>query len=591
MDLGTLQKLGAWVRSLPLSLKMLLVMLSLGLVPLLVYGYISQRTALSTMTQEMRGHIFSDAQELASLIDRISDDELKEVSAVTEYPALTSFADNPSSPQEAEKALTTLKTLKSMHKHLRSIFLVDASTGTVVLSTTGDRGRYLGNRAFIKNAAAGEANMSGPARDGGQDFIYYAAPVRSSDGRVAYVLGEDVDANTLWELLREQRGLGSDSSVTVLTDEFGVRIGHSSNPSLVYKSWAPLPGEIKQKLLQEQRYGADITDIEATDFPEIAAAVTATEPPSNLEHKLAISAETFEAGIARGSFLEWTVMESIPLSTFLAPSDALRNRLLVIIAVTAVTLGLLTFVISRIPLKPLRQLASSVQHMSNGDFATPVPDMPDSEMHVLAEGFDIMRQKVSESYRELQRGYIDMARALVASLEARDPYTAGHTERVGHFALALCRKLGVNEIEVDKIRRAAELHDIGKACVSDSVLLKPDRLSPGEFAEIKRHPAKSGEIVHHLGFLRDVVPLIEGHHERYDGGGYPKGLTGPEIPIGARILAVADAYDAMTSNRAYRDALSHEQAIEILEEGAGTQWDAMIIKAFLEMLEDEQTAA
>mgnify|MGYP001791621297 CR=1 FL=1 len=282
--------------------------------------------------------------------------------------------------------------------------------------------------------------------------------------------------------------------------------------------------------------------------------------------------------------LHWMAAEMLPNSAFLSGADSMRKWMGIIIGFTAFLIVTLTFFISRMALKPINQLINSVQNMTDGDLTTPVPEMADREMSVLARRFDILRLRVLDSFGELQQGYIDLAKALVASLEARDPYTAGHTERVGQYSLPLARELGLSDAEIELIKRAAELHDIGKVGVPDSVLLKADRLTPSEAIETKRHPSKGGEIVRYLGFLREVIPIIEGHHERYDGKGYPHGLRGEDIPLGARILAVADSYDAMTSSRAYRNALNHERVSEILEQGAGTQWDPKVVAAFLGVL-------
>jgi HD-GYP domain-containing protein (c-di-GMP phosphodiesterase class II) len=130
------------------------------------------------------------------------------------------------------------------------------------------------------------------------------------------------------------------------------------------------------------------------------------------------------------------------------------------------------------------------------------------------------------------------------------------------------------------------LHDVGKIGVSDSTLRKPDKLTDEEFAEIKRHPDEGWAILRDLEQLSYVLPGVLHHHERVSGGGYPDGLTGDSIPLDARIMAVADAYDAMTSDRAYRGGMPHERAIEILRQGAGTQWDADVVAAFLSVIED-----
>lgn len=350
----------------------------------------------------------------------------------------------------------------------------------------------------------------------------------------------------------------------------------------------PLPAEKKAALVGDLTYGADVQEIGSTDLPEIAAVLGATSLPANItEHRLAASDEAYESGLARSRVTGWTLIESVPHSAFMAPVEWLRFWNLVIVGVAVIIISILVLMVSRVALKPVRALLASVERMQEGDMETPVPDIPDREMGQLARRFNSLREKVVGSYEALQQGYIGLARALVASLEARDVYTAGHTERVSQYSLALARHMGLGKGEIAKIRRAADLHDIGKTCVPDAVLLKPDRLSPEEFAEIQRHPGKSADIIGHLEFLRDVVPVVNAHHERVDGGGYPRGLKGADIPLGARIIAVADAYDAMTSDRAYRRALSRDKAVAILMEGAGSQWDSDVVGAFLEMIEGE----
>jgi len=188
---------------------------------------------------------------------------------------------------------------------------------------------------------------------------------------------------------------------------------------------------------------------------------------------------------------------------------------------------------------------------------------------------------LERSKDELEDAYLKMARTLVLTLEARDPYTRGHSERVAQLSRQIAYEMRLPPEQVKKIETAARLHDLGKIGIPDGILLKPDSLTPSERAEIQLHPTKTVDMLRHLGFLDGTLPMIEGHHERYDGGGYPDGLAGEETPIGGRILAVADAYDAMTSARPYRPAMTSEQAIKILQEGVGSQWDPEVVKAFL----------
>ena len=187
----------------------------------------------------------------------------------------------------------------------------------------------------------------------------------------------------------------------------------------------------------------------------------------------------------------------------------------------------------------------------------------------------------------MEEAYLKMARTLALAVEAREPYAHGHSERVALLATEIAIELGCPGQLVREIQIAAVLHDIGKIVIPDHVLLKPGPLTPAEFSEIKMHPTAAVEILRCLDHFQDILPLIESHHEWYNGMGYPNKLKGEEIPLGARILAVADAYDAMTSPRPYRQRLTNEEAAQALKDGAGTQWDMGIVDDFLKILKRE----
>jgi len=146
------------------------------------------------------------------------------------------------------------------------------------------------------------------------------------------------------------------------------------------------------------------------------------------------------------------------------------------------------------------------------------------------------------------------------------------------------KALGLDAREIETIRLGAALHDVGKIVVPDGILKKPDKLTPDEYAVIKQHCYSGGQICKRVSFLEAAYPIVYHHHERFDGGGYPDGIAGDSIPLGARIVTVVDAYDAMTSDRPYRKAMSHEDAAAILRDGAGSQWDPQIVGAFLTAL-------
>jgi HD-GYP domain-containing protein (c-di-GMP phosphodiesterase class II) len=170
---------------------------------------------------------------------------------------------------------------------------------------------------------------------------------------------------------------------------------------------------------------------------------------------------------------------------------------------------------------------------------------------------------------------------LVEIIELRDPYTAGHSHRVAHLARALALQVGMTHEEADLVEGAGRVHDLGKVAIDPLVLTKPGRLTDQEYDEMKRHPGLGADVIARFASYQDGVPLIRHHHERWDGAGYPDGLRGEQIPLGARILAVADTYDALTSTRAYRDAKHHTFALQILAEGAGTQWDPAVVDALV----------
>lgn len=189
-------------------------------------------------------------------------------------------------------------------------------------------------------------------------------------------------------------------------------------------------------------------------------------------------------------------------------------------------------------------------------------------------------------YEEIRETFIATAEALAEAIEKRDPYTGGHTKRVTEFSLAIAEYMGLSEKEKFTLKLAAILHDIGKIGIEDSVLRKQARLTEEEYAKMRMHPVIGAEILKHIEQLKDVLLGTLYHHERYDGRGYPEGLKDGEIPLIARIIAVADTFDAMTSDRPYRKALPDKVALEELIKNKGTQFDPDVVDAFVKAFKD-----
>ncbi len=179
--------------------------------------------------------------------------------------------------------------------------------------------------------------------------------------------------------------------------------------------------------------------------------------------------------------------------------------------------------------------------------------------------------------------------ALAVAVEAKDPYTRGHSERVAEFSVRLADAVGLYTHDFAIIRGAALLHDIGKIGISGSILRKPGSLTGIEFQQVKKHPGIGERICQSLKFARDMLPIIRHHHERFDGKGYPDGLKGEKIPLMARIVAIADAFDAMTSDRPYRPGMTVDEALGVLAEGAGTQWDPELVAVFIRVINERGT--
>ncbi|GAB4129655.1 HD domain-containing phosphohydrolase [Thermopirellula anaerolimosa] len=223
----------------------------------------------------------------------------------------------------------------------------------------------------------------------------------------------------------------------------------------------------------------------------------------------------------------------------------------------------------------------AVNHTSGGQFGTVQANM----LHSVASILGIHSGNI-ELYRQQAELLAGVIRALSSAIDAKDPYTCGHSDRVARIAVRLAQDLGYSAEALTRVYLAGLLHDIGKIGVNDAILQKPGKLSENEFEAIKTHPTTGFRILSGLRNLDDVMQVVLHHHESWDGRGYPDGLSGERIPPVARIVAVADSYDAMASNRPYRNRMPLEKIEEILRHGAGKQWDPAVVDAFFHAKDD-----
>jgi len=208
---------------------------------------------------------------------------------------------------------------------------------------------------------------------------------------------------------------------------------------------------------------------------------------------------------------------------------------------------------------------------------------------LILENIDYQRHledQVRKQSEKIQNSLLKTIETLARSLEAKDSFSREHSRRVTEYAIKIARKLSLSPQELENIRVAALLHDIGKLGISDRILEKINPLEEEEVEHIHRHPLIAENILGPIDDLKEIILLIKHHHERWDGGGYPDGLKGEEIPLGSRIIAVADAYDAMASRRPYRDSIPQELVLKELKEKAGTQFDPDIVASFIKLITD-----
>lgn len=197
-----------------------------------------------------------------------------------------------------------------------------------------------------------------------------------------------------------------------------------------------------------------------------------------------------------------------------------------------------------------------------------------------------INNELTDTYQKLEKAYLESIETLRYTVEAKDTYTRGHSDRVSAYSVLIGEKLGLSEEDLKILKVGGLFHDVGKIGVPDSILLKEAKLSDDEYSQIKNHPSIGAHILSTATIFKDIIPIVKHHHERFDGNGYPGKLKGEDIPFLARIAAVADTFDAMTSKRTYRNALSLDIVIEEIKKCSGTQFDPKIATAFLDILEN-----
>ncbi len=233
---------------------------------------------------------------------------------------------------------------------------------------------------------------------------------------------------------------------------------------------------------------------------------------------------------------------------------------------------------------PLNQIKDRLREIGEGVFNKAFSVKNRDELGRIGQGIQEMALKLDRLYREQEELFLETILSLAEAIDARDPYTRGHSDHVSQYALEIARSMGLSDRECKEIYYAAILHDIGKIGIREDVLNYQGPLDKEKSDHMKTHPELATRILKVVRSFEGILPLIRNHHERYDGSGYPDGLKGEAIPLGARIIAVADVYDALTSDRPYRPAMKREEALQKMKEGINTQFDPSLVSTFLNLV-------
>ncbi len=307
---------------------------------------------------------------------------------------------------------------------------------------------------------------------------------------------------------------------------------------------------------------------------------------------------------ARGSLIEvespvvfmgknlGTVVLSVDWSVLSTARAEARGKVIGLFAVILALGTVSSVLLSSSLTRPIKELSFGVEELKRGKTGKPLRIFSEDELGRLTVSFNEMsglithqRDRLTQSARELEEAYVSTVRVVAAAIDARDAYTLGHSTRVSELAVALSKELGMRGQELEDMEIACLFHDVGKIKIPDAILHKAGKLAPDEWEEMQKHPEYGAEILRKAPSLRRFIPAVRHHHEWYDGSGYPDGLSREGIPREAAIIALADSYDAMTSDRPYRKAMTKEKAMATIEKFVGKQFSPELGPLFLGVVE------
>ncbi|HEV2102174.1 MAG TPA: HD domain-containing phosphohydrolase [Candidatus Acidoferrum sp.] len=487
---------------------------------------------------------------------------------------LTGLIDNVTDPV-AEPKVTRL--LENFVDSNRNSFIYLTAVGRDGKGTTASQGNFRAEqdpfvaealqRAFVScvQSVKFRSDPLALAPDNRPAFVI-AVPLKDSQDNFTGMLAAVVSLDPILHRLQDASVRGR---AVFIVDHYGHIVAHPDTKHFV-------PGEdLSDKshmVAQIKSLPKDLRNTETVHF---------TEKENNRQVEMVGTYSTFPE-------VNWAVISERSVDEARADAGVteLNRQALAFVSVVVLVAVLFGYFFAVGISTPIRSLAASTRAISRGEFHQRTPVRGAAEISELAENFNLMASDIEEYIEKLKEAaeknrelFIGSIRMLAAAIDEKDPYTRGHSGRVAKYSTIIAQELKLSPDDLDKLKIAALLHDVGKIGVDDRVLKKPGSLTPEEFEIMKTHTTKGANIMRPVSQLKDMLPGIELHHEHMDGRGYPYGLTGPQIPQMARIIGVADTLDAMTTNRPYQNAMDLDYALGRIKALAGSKFDETIVIA------------
>ncbi|MEM7050010.1 MAG: HD domain-containing phosphohydrolase [Acidobacteriota bacterium] len=571
---------GSAKRRFKLEHVLFLALLLSGSIPLLLNSVWLMRQNRGMLESQERVALASSGQLLSQRIDSFLDGFRRQLVQLGEG-LLAAEGQPGDEPLRQAWVRSYLRSVAESRREILAIRVLDArGVGPTVEPRDLPAGAEDALRAAYRRARQGTGEVYEVVRLPGQDVpvTVLAVPIRRDAGEPRLVVEALLELSPLNEVYGEPAGepAGGDG----LAGQSVFLIGKSGE--VLWSRGAS--AEVERALVESRPV------VTFWDRPLAQSSQYSAEVQGKRREILVRMSPIDEAG--------WVLVAQRPLARAFDEID----RMVLRTAVSSLVLALLALFFAGLFARrfgpPIERLAEATGEIASGRFDERVPVAGLSlEMRDLGEDFNRMAEHVESHVARLRRAaeanrelFIGTLRALTAAIDAKDPYTRGHSERVAAVSRVIAARLGLSEEQQQSVWISALVHDVGKIGIDDRILKKGDVLTEAEFEEMKRHPVIGAEIMESIEPLRNSLPAIRWHHECWNGRGYPDGLRGEGIPLEARIVSVADTFDAITTNRPYQEAYTLEFAVETITRLAGSRFDAKIVTAFLKAYESGEIA-